>query len=528
MHIMGILMKKNKINSPKNFYFLKNIIIFFPLLIYLDKRSPIAFDEGYYILQAKFILSTNDWIAPRFFNGIVLDRTIGIQAIIAFFQKIFGGNLFFSYMPNIFAGILTLYLTFLIHRELLGKKYAIISPIILSTTFLWINYFHMATQDIFYGSLVTLGILSSIKSYKTNKNLHIFFSGIWVGLAFMLKTYMIAIPIICLIPFLIGSRIINSKFFWIGIFIGFLPFTIWSYNFIQSYSFETYGGLYEKLITLSNKNTFTKPFYYYVWNLILNCLPWSLLSLLGFLYNFKVKDKLVNFFLCKYPLFIIILLSIFSTKTPYYPIQILPLISINAYCGVSCLSNKKKLFIQIIRFINFRLLPLILFLSSFYINKIDFINDLNFSSKLFIFISFTIFSVTWFLSTLSENLNHKIILLTFGPYLLFSVFVQNGIFTDRSKEIRLAIEKIVNQELLYDKEVEFIRGDNSLENETSKLIRIAIMTPKIGNGINSIDKLQKNRYAWTSLKKEEILAKDIDKIIFSPKVLQPWKLIYKD
>jgi len=94
-------MKKNKINSPKNFYFLKNIIIFFPLLIYLDKRSPIAFDEGYYILQAKFILSTNDWITPRFFNGIVLDRTIGIQAIIAFFQKIFGGNLFFSYMPNL-------------------------------------------------------------------------------------------------------------------------------------------------------------------------------------------------------------------------------------------------------------------------------------------------------------------------------------------------------------------------------------------------------------------------------------------
>ena len=35
-----------------------------------------------------------------------------------------------------------------VHKELLKKQGQIFSVFILSTTFLWINYFHMATQDI--------------------------------------------------------------------------------------------------------------------------------------------------------------------------------------------------------------------------------------------------------------------------------------------------------------------------------------------------------------------------------------------
>ena len=53
-------------------------------------------------------------------------------------------------------------------EEILNKKFSIISGLILSTTYLWINYFHMATQDIVFSSLVSLGLISSIKAYKTN------------------------------------------------------------------------------------------------------------------------------------------------------------------------------------------------------------------------------------------------------------------------------------------------------------------------------------------------------------------------
>ena len=41
---------------------------------------------------------------------------------------------------------------------------------------------------------------------------------------------------------------------------------------------------------------------------------------------------------------VITILSIFSTKTPYYPIQILAISSINAYLGISYIFNEKSKF----------------------------------------------------------------------------------------------------------------------------------------------------------------------------------------
>ena len=103
------------------------VIIFIPLFIYFGKRSFIAFDEGYYILQAKWILSKGNWIAPLWFSDVALDRTIGIQFLIALSQKIFGKADFAIYLPITIASIFTAYLTYEIHKELIGDDFAIAS-----------------------------------------------------------------------------------------------------------------------------------------------------------------------------------------------------------------------------------------------------------------------------------------------------------------------------------------------------------------------------------------------------------------
>ena len=43
-------------NRISKFKYLFKIIIFFPLIFYFGKRSYIAFDEGFYALQARWIL----------------------------------------------------------------------------------------------------------------------------------------------------------------------------------------------------------------------------------------------------------------------------------------------------------------------------------------------------------------------------------------------------------------------------------------------------------------------------------------
>ena len=77
-------------------------LIFFPILFYFGKRSPVTYDEGYYILQAKWILENKDWISPQYWQEIALDRTNSIQSLIAFSQKTFGNSSFSIYIPNIY------------------------------------------------------------------------------------------------------------------------------------------------------------------------------------------------------------------------------------------------------------------------------------------------------------------------------------------------------------------------------------------------------------------------------------------
>ena len=320
-------------------------LFFLPLLIYFGRRSLIAYDEGFYALQARWIIEKSNWIGPMWWDQVTSDRTIGIQFLIALSKKFFGDNIFVIYIPNIIAAALMLYCTYELHKELIKDKNPIYSAFILATTFLWINYAHMATQDMVFSSLVSLGILSTIKAYKTNNKNQILLSGSWIGLSVMMKTYLTIIPLLGILPFLIRSKLIYKRNFWVGTILGFLPFVLWSYKYISIYSFSTYSGLFEKLIFLSKNNHFTNPFYYYIWNLSINIFPWTIPSFVG-IFKASRLNKISKYFLFYYPIFILVLLSLFSTKTPYYPIQILSLISINTYIGIKhFIENNKNNFI---------------------------------------------------------------------------------------------------------------------------------------------------------------------------------------
>ena len=93
-----------------------------------------------------------------------------------------------------------LIITYKLHEELIGKKFAIASPLILSTTFLWFDYSHLATQDLIYSCLVTFGIFSIVKTNSKKELFYLSLFGIWIGLAFMMKTFLVAVPIISLLP----------------------------------------------------------------------------------------------------------------------------------------------------------------------------------------------------------------------------------------------------------------------------------------------------------------------------------------
>ena len=504
------------------------IIPFIPLLLYLGERSLVAYDEGFYALQSRWILENNNWIAPYWWGNIYVDRTIGIQYLLALSQKIFGGSFFSIYIPNIIGGSLILFFTYKIHKEIFNHKNAIISPLILATTYLWINYYHMATQDIIFSSLVCIGIFSAIKSYKSKSKFFFTLSGCWIGLAFMMKTYLVGIPFLGFLPFYIKNNNFKNKFFYLGFLIGFLPFFMWSFQLISIYGLESFNGLFSKFITLSKNNNFTNPIYYYLWNLPLNTFPWFVFYLVGIYKVFNFKSYLNKYFLLYFPLIIIFSLSFFSTKTPYYTLQILPLLSINAYIGINYIFSQENKLTRNFKKIIFILFPSILIISLLYINNFVIFDELYRDKIFLINFSLCLFIVSWISIPFIKKINKRIILTILGPYLLFTIFVQSGTLSDRSRDIRLASNYVIKKEMLQNHDINFITEGIKDSYTTKQLIKISLFMPKIGNGIKNIESLEFNKYAWTCLNEKDLEEKITFRLIYKDPVLSPWKLIYKN
>ena len=61
----------------------------------------------------------------------------------------------------------------------------------------------------------------------------------------------------------------------------------------------------------------------------------------------------------------------------------------------------------------------------------------------------------------------------------------------------------------------------------SKIIRISLLTPKLGEGLESIDQLKKSELAWTTDLKKIKNNEYSFELIYENDILQPWKLILK-
>jgi len=503
-------------------------MIFFPLLLYFGKRSYIAYDEGFYALQAKWILENNNWVVPVWWDQFILDRTIGIQFLIAKCQQIFGETSFVAHLPSTIASILMLFLTYKLHQELIGRKDAIFSALILSTTYIWLDFAHLATQDMIFACLVTSGIYSLVKLREEKKSLYLLIFGSWIGLAFFMKTFLIAIPLITLFPYLIYKRqIINTKFFWLGIFVGFLPYLIWSFQINQYLDKNIIFFLIDKVNTLSVNNTFTNPFYYYIWNIPVNFLPWSIFSLIGLIYQFK-NTKQINYLLKYFPVAYIFILSIFSTKTPYYTLPIASILSINAYLGFKAILKINQL-----RFLFFQLASKIIPVLIFFTIIIYFLIlkksiNLNVKEELFLILGFFISGLV--LITIKNAKEFRSIFLTFlvCPYLIGSCIVQSGLLTDRSRNVRETIEYISAKEGLHNQSINVIRDNLNAFNSNSKLIKILLMTPNLGKDIKNLNELKPNEYAWMIESNSRINKSKSYQIIASDEDLNPWMLIKKN
>ena len=515
------------INIILKFKFFFKLFIFIPIIFYFGKRSYIAYDEGFYALQARWILDKGNWTIPLWFENYTLDRTIGLQFLIAKSQDIFGRNIFWAYLPTTIAAIVMLFITYKLHEELIDKKYAFVSPLILSTTYLWFDYSHLATQDIIFSSLVTIGIFSLAKIKSRNNKLYILLFGIWIGLAFMMKTFLVAAPLISLLPYLfIKKNLFLTKFFWLGLLIGFIPYLIWTISIDPYLNQNIIFHLFEKFTNLSNKNNFSNPFYYYFWNIPITFLPWSIFSIIGIIFH-SSDNKDQKFILTFFPLTFILTISLFSTKTPYYPLQISSILTLNSFLGIKYLFNS-KLYKSIFIFITSKIIPLFLIsIACLYYFFFKNITSLNFKENTYLCIGLILFGLSWSFLENKTNFKNVLIILIIGPYLLTSFLLGSGLFTDRSRELRETMEYVSSLDIVKNQNIKVDKsGINNIESH-SKIIRISILTPNLGEGVNNIDELNPGELAWSNETLDKSIKDNPYEILYKHNNLKPWRLILR-
>jgi len=290
---------------------------------------------------------------------------------------------------------------------------------------------------------------------------------------------------------------------------------------------KTLNKIYPRApVPLKSKNTFTNPFYYYLWNVPVTFLPWSFFAIIGTTYNiFQSKEN--KYILTFFPLILVAILSIFSTKTPYYTLQISSIFSLNAYVGIKYLFNSKR-YKQIFLFITSKIIPSFIFALTF-IYYFFFKDLINFNSKenTFIILGLLSFGLSWSLIKHKNSFKEILITLIIGPYLFTSFILQSGLFTDRSRELREKMEYVSSLDLVKNQPNMVDKKGIKNSRSQSKIIRISLSTPKLGRGLEGINQLKKSELAWTTDLKTIKNNIDSYEVIYENDVLNPWKLILK-
>ncbi|MDM7954435.1 MAG: glycosyltransferase family 39 protein [Cyanobium sp. CZS 25K] len=311
---------------------------FLPLLLTAAPRSFLAHDEGYYALQARWIAQSGQWLGPPWWDQVIFDRSIGLPWLIAAAYRLLGVAPWVAHLPSLLAAVVSLLLTAALARHLLGGNGAgWLAAAVLALTPLWLDYAHLASQDMPLLALELLGILALLRAGDGPPQHWTFLAGAWIGPAFLIKGFMVALPLVALLPFALLERraVLGRPAFWLGLALGWLPVVLWLGLSLQVLGLPVVAGLWQKLLYLSESDVYSAGPLYYLWNLPANTFPWCLFALAGWRgWLASPMDRARRLLLLLYPLLLLLLLSAFRTKTPYYGLQLTPFLALAATAGL--------------------------------------------------------------------------------------------------------------------------------------------------------------------------------------------------
>jgi 4-amino-4-deoxy-L-arabinose transferase-like glycosyltransferase len=317
---------KNYLTIWYRFPRLSLLFVTLPLLLLTShQQSLLAYDEGYYADQARWIWETGDWLTPQWWGQPIYDRTIGLQWLIALAYHLFGLNEFSARLPSTIACILSILLTYEIGKILFDRQIAWLGASILMLMALWVVEVHMATQNTLLVAVELLGIwaiLQIVDRQSIDRSATKIVNWVWgivagmsVGLGFIIKGFMIFVPIFALLPYLLFQQryrqLLANLGVYLGLIFGAIPTLLWLALSYQKYGVMPIQDLVNKLLFLSKTDIYNPSPFYYVWNLPANIFPWALFSAIGAFIIIKKLLPGINYSAVPHHLYLSLLVGMF-------------------------------------------------------------------------------------------------------------------------------------------------------------------------------------------------------------------------
>ncbi|MFN6563307.1 MAG: ArnT family glycosyltransferase [Nostoc sp. ChiSLP01] len=338
LHLLQYIWRKILLLAASPYFSLLAWIL--PLLIFTSGyNSLIAHDEALYASRARLMFDSGNWIAPW---EKAHHKTPGPYWLIASSYQLFGINDISARLPSTIAGILCLWLVYEIGKIILGKKLAWLAAAILSVEFLWLQYSRLSTPDVPLVLLVLLAIWSFLKAELNPARRYFwsFIAGLSLGLGFLMRSFMIFIPIIALLPYLIWDskrhRHLSNPILYLGVCVGLIPTFVWLWLSWLHYGNQTFEELYKFLIYQSSNgnDNYHTNFLFYVWNIALKAFPWAFFGILGLFLAIRRPFR-YQLLLAGFPVILFIEISLFTTRFSHYSLFLYPFVALFASVGLS-------------------------------------------------------------------------------------------------------------------------------------------------------------------------------------------------
>ena len=444
------------------------VLLALPLLLSLAPRSYLPHDEGFYALQARWIVESGDWLTPSNWGQPLYDRTIGVQWLLAASIRLFGFNPLAVHLPIWLGAAAAVALCWRLSRHWLVPAVLVLTP-------LWFSYAQLATQDMPLLALELLGLWG----LWTRRPLA---AGLWLGPAFLIKGFMVVLPALAMLPLLLLERrqLLRTPRWWAALALGWLPAVLWVGLSLQRHGLAVVSQLWGKLLWLSGTTVFAQGPLYYLWNLPANTAPWGLLAPAGALLLLRrwrrgelKRDALLLWL--GYPLLLLALLSCFKTKTPYYGLQLTPFVAYAAATALEALSR------QLGRAWQWgRLPPLLLGATLLVAGAAAPLPADGVPAAGWLRAAALGLGGCWLASAWQPPGRRRLLLWLLGPYLALVCLLQGGVFIDHSPQVRRQLAEPQVAAALAQGPVHFVATGPIGDEAQKQQILLAIGAPQLG------------------------------------------------